>query len=200
MMCEAIELLVTHIRSTIVSARRTAKHAELEPPSSTHIAEVFSTLAKILEDGGVPPSSVNGRYCKTSQDRAALRRSAAINLLRLCDSGLKLEDTYLTSRMWHVLSNVLLDEEASVRDAVAEELSFMLSGIGKYRHSGVGSAPSMRFISFVPLCAESRKAGKVKASMMQCISSLRGSIATCQAQVRAMGKAAEKNFENNLKM
>jgi len=200
MMCEAIELLVTHIRSTVVSSRRTAKHAELDPPSSTHIAEVFSTLAKILEDGGVPPSSVNGRYCKTSQDRAALRRSSAINLLRLCDSGLKLEDTYLTSRMWHVLSNVLLDEEASVRDSMVEELSFMLSGIGKYRHGGVGSAPSMRFIAFVTLCAESRKAGKVKTAMMQCISSLRGSIATCQAQVRAMGKAAEKNFENNLKM
>eukprot|EP00574_Skeletonema_japonicum_P008396 CAMPEP_0201719072 /NCGR_PEP_ID=MMETSP0593-20130828/4392_1 /ASSEMBLY_ACC=CAM_ASM_000672 /TAXON_ID=267983 /ORGANISM="Skeletonema japonicum, Strain CCMP2506" /LENGTH=1727 /DNA_ID=CAMNT_0048209463 /DNA_START=14 /DNA_END=5197 /DNA_ORIENTATION=+ len=200
MMSEAIELLVTHIRSTVVSSRRKAKHAELDPPSSTHIAEVFSTLAKILEDGGVPPSSVNGRYCKTSQDRAALRRSAAINLLRLCDSGLKLEDTYLTSRMWHVLSNVLLDKDASVRDSVAEELSFMLSGIGKYRHGGIGSAPSMRFIAFVTLCAESRKAGKVKTAMMQCISSLRGSIATCQAQVRAMGKAAEKNFENNLKM
>lgn len=200
MMSEAIELLVTHIRSTVVSSRRKAKNVELDPPTSTHIAEVFSTLAKILEDGGVPPSSVNGRYCKTSQDRAFLRRSAAINLLRLCDSGLKLEDTYLTSRMWHVLSNVLLDKEASVRDSVAEELSFMLSGIGKYRHGGVGSAPSMRFIAFVTLCAESRKAGKVKTSMMQCISSLRGSIATCQAQVRAMGKAAEKNFENNLKM
>jgi sister-chromatid-cohesion protein PDS5 len=199
MMCEAIELLVTRIRSTIVSARRSAKNAELNPPSSTHIAEVFSTLAKILEDGGVPPSSVNGRYCKTSLDRAALRRSAAINLLRLCDSGLKLEDTYLTSRMWHVLSNVFLDDEASVRDAMAEELSFMLSGTGKYRHGGVGSAPSMQFIAFVTLCAESRKAGKVKTAMMQCISSLRGSIAQCQAQVRAMGKAAEKNFENNLK-
>jgi hypothetical protein len=198
-MCESIELLVTHIRSTVVSARRSAKNAELESPSSTYIAEVFSTLAKILEDGGVPPSSVNGRYCKTALDRATLRRSAAINLLRLCDSGLKLEDTYLTSRMWHLLSNVLLDDEASVRDSMAEELSFMLSGTGKYRHGGVGSAPSMQFIAFVTLCAESRKAGKVKTAMMQCISSLRGSIAQCQAQVRAMGKAAEKNFENNLK-
>ena len=199
MMCEAIELLVTHIRSTIVGSRRTSNDAVLEPPSSEHITEVFSTLSKILEDQGVPPSSVNGRYCSTSQDRVTLRRSAAVNLLRLCDSGLKLEDSYLTSKMWRTLSNVLLDENSSVRDAVAEELSFMLSGTGKYRHSGAGSAPSMRFIAFVTLCAESRKGGKVKTSMMQCISSLRGSIAQCQAQVRAMGKAAERNFENNLK-
>lgn len=199
MMCGAIELLVTHVRSTIVSARRTAKDASLDPPSSTHLTDVFNTLAKILEDGGVPPSSVNGRYCKTPQDRAALRRSAAINLLRLSDSGLKLEGTYLKPKMWHVLSNVLLDNDASVRDAVAEELSSMLSGTGKYCHGGVGSAPSMQFIAFVTLCAENRKAGKVKTAMMQSIANLRGSIAQCQAQVRAMGREAERNFENNLK-
>jgi hypothetical protein len=199
MMCGAIELLATHIRSTIVSSRRTTKNAELVPPSSAHIAEVFSTLTKILEDGGVPPSSVNGRYCKTSLDRAALRRSAAVNLLRLCDSGLKLEGAHLTPKMWHVLSNVFLDDEASVRDGVTEELSFMLSGTGKYCHGGIGSAPSMQFIAFVTLCAEGSKAGKVKTSMMQSIAFLRGSIAKCQAQVRAMGKDAERNFENNLK-
>mmetsp|Transcript_210 Transcript_210/g.393 ORF Transcript_210/g.393 Transcript_210/m.393 type:complete len:1914 (-) Transcript_210:1028-6769(-) len=229
MLCGAIEVLVSHIRSTIINGRKSnssegGKKAsaapKLKPPSPNYIQSVFNTLSKILEDGGIPPSSINGRYCKTTQDQAELRRSAAINLLRLCDANLQLEATYLTPRNWHILTSALLDSDKSVRSSFLEELSCMFTGSGKFR-AGTGPrvAPSLRFVSFVTLCADGdghggqhshanagaanvgvRKSASVKNSATQVIKMLR---ATCQhvsAQCRLQGRSAEKNFESRLKM
>lgn len=222
MLCGAIEVLVSHIRSTIVHSQHKSSESgapKLKPPSSDHLEEVFGTLTKIIEDGGVPPSSVNGRYCKTTKDQAELRRSAAVNLLRLCDANMKLEAKYLTPRMWHILSSSLLDKDKYVRSSVIEELCAMYTGSGKFRaHGAQPVAPSLRFVSLVTLCADGdgtggqhsaanagaanvgKKTGSVKNAATSLIKQLRTTVQTLQAQVRANGRSAEKNFESNLKM
>ena len=210
MLCGAIEVLASHIRSTIINGKQ-SNGPKLKPLSSDHIREVFSTLVQIIEDGGVPPSSVNGRYCKTAKDKAELRRCASVNLLQLCDVNLRLEESYLTPRMWHILSSTLLDSDKSVRSAFVEELTCMYSVSGKFRAVGSAQlAPSLRFISLVTLCANGegnagaanvgqRKSNGVKNAATSCIKGLRMSCQSTQAQCRSMGRKAEKNFEDNLK-
>ena len=203
MLCGAIEVIVSHIRSTVVHSRRNSSDGGepmIKAPAPDHITKVFTTLTKIIEDGGIPPSSVNGRYCKTVKDQAFLRRSAAVNLLRLCDSNLQLEATYLTPRMWHILSSALLDKDTSVRASVMEELSAMYSGRGKFRAlNSAPMAPSLRFVSLVALCADG-DGQNVKNAATSVIKQLRTTCQAVQAQCRQQGRNAEKNFENRLKM
>jgi len=223
MLCGAIEVIVSHIRSTIVNGQRTSEDSgapKLDAISSDHLQEVFNTLVKILEDGGVPPSSVNGQFCKTSKDKAELRCSASVNLLRLCDANLRLEATYLTPKMWHVLSTALLDQEKSVRSSVMEELAGMYTSAGKYRaHGAAQLAPSLRFVSLVTLCADGdhgsagahsaanagaanvgqRLSNRTKSSASACIHNLRTTCQTAKAQCRAEGRSSEKNFESQWK-
>jgi len=223
MLCGAIEVLVCHIRSTIVHGQRTSsdsKAYKLKPPSSEHIKEVFTTLAHILEEGGVPPSSVNGRYCETVQDKAELRRAASVNLLRLCDANLKLEGTYLTPRTWHILSSSLVDSDKSVRSSIMEELASMYTSSGKFRSVGSAPlAPSLRFVSLVTLCADGdhgttgahsaangnaanvgqRLSNRAKSSASQCIRNLRTTCQTARAQCRNEGRSSERKFETQWK-
>ncbi len=203
MLCGAIEVLVSHIRSTFVHSRRNSSQ-NVEPmikaPLPEHMTKVFTTLTKIIEDGGIPPSSINGRYCKTVKDQAFLRRSAAVNLLRLCDPNLQLEATYLSPRMWHILSSTLLDKDTSVCASVMEELSAMFTGRGKFRAlTSAPMAPSLRFVSLVTLCAD-RDGQSVKNAASSVIKQLRMTCQSVQAQCRQQGRNAEKNFENRLKM
>lgn len=209
MICGAIEVLVSHIKSTVIKLKvdgTSSKKSLLEPLSATYLAEVFGVLAKIIEDGGVPPSSVNGRYCKTEEDRAELRRCAAVNLIKLCDSGLGLETKYLSPQMWHVLSSSLLDRDSTVRGAVMEELSTLYSG--KFM-------PSLRFVALITLCVDGepghpaanaraanvgRRSASTKAIATTCIKGIRTAFQNYQAQSRSLGRDAEKTFENKIKM
>ncbi|KAL9188826.1 hypothetical protein ACHAXT_007204 [Thalassiosira profunda] len=226
MLCGAVEVLVGHIRATIRIGRQTALAKSkddlpaLAPPSAEHIAEVFATLAQIIEDGGVPPSSVDGRHCRTARDMAELRRSASVHLLRLCDASLKLEETHLTPRMWHVLSLALLDEDKSVRGAFVDELSCLYTGAGAFRAVGLPQlAPSLRFVALVTLCADGdhgahsaanglpagfanvghKKTHAAKAAATRCTKELRTVCQSAAAQCRSLGRAAEANFEARLK-
>ena len=213
----AIEVLVAHIRSTILhSTQGGSKKSDggLRAPSSAHIMEVFDTLANILRDDGVPPSGAASKHFKTAVDRAELRKAASVGLLRLCDSKLKLEDTHLTARMWHILGNTFLDPDKSVRESVMEELSSMLVASGRFQHNPP-YPPSLRFVSYVALCTDGdssgsaanagaanvgRKSSSLKTSATQCAVQLRSVCRQAQAQARALNRAAEKKFEDNLKM
>lgn len=214
MLCGAIEVLVSHIRSTTLHVQRASalKGApKLKPLSSDHIGEVFDTLTKIIEDGGVPPSSVNGRYCKTAKDQAELRRSASINLLRLCDANMLLQGEYLTPRMWHILSSSLLDKDKTVRSSMMDELCSMYNSTGKFRAQGVQQqALPLRFVALVSLCADgdnsaanagaanvgNKKTTSVKSAATLLNKELRSTVQTFQAMARTKGRAAEKYFEN----
>ncbi|KAL3823061.1 hypothetical protein ACHAXA_011113 [Cyclostephanos tholiformis] len=210
MLCSAMEVLVSHIRSTVVNSRYNLSESgapTLKAPSPDHITEVFTTLTKFIEDG--IPSSAKGRYCKTAKDQAELRRSAAVNLLRLCDANLQLETKYLTPRMWHILSSALVDEDKSISSSVMDELLAMYTGNGKFRANySAPMAPSLRFVSLVTLCADGDGHGgqhsvvgkKVKIAATALIKHLRATSQVVQAQCRQQGRTAEKNFENRLKL
>ncbi len=216
MICAAIEVLICHIRATIVRAKVDGAKSELEAPSTQHISKVFKTLIEILEQNGQPPSSRNERYCKTAPDHAELRRCAATNLLRLCDANLQLENTHLTPKMWHTLSAAFLDKDIHARESIMEELSCMLTGSGKFRHNASSYPPSLRFVALVSLCPDGdhgahsaangyaanvgRRANSIKVAATQCIKSLRVTCQATAAQCRSLGREAEKNFENRLKM
>ena len=222
MMCAAIEVLVAHIRSTILRLKSDGSHSKLisdagglrhpkpvtlKAPPSDHVIEVFNTLVKIIKNSGNPPSSSHSHYCTTAIDQAELRKCAAINLLRLCAPNLQLEQKYLSAQSWHILSNIFLDRDSNVRDSVMEELSFML---------GQRYSPSLRFVALVTLCADGdhgahsaananaanvgRRSISIKFVATQCIKSLRMTCQATQAQCRSLGREAEKNFENRLKM
>ena len=210
MVCCAIEVLVSHIRSTVMKLKlhdTRSNHSYLKAPSTTYLNEVFGVLVKIIEDGGVPPSCVNGRFCKSKEDQTELRRCATVNLIRLSDSSLQLEQKYLTPRMWHIMSSAVLDKEPIVRGAVMEELAHMYTG-SKF-------APSLRFVALVSLCVDGdnghhsangyaanvgRRSTSIKVAATQCIRNLRVTFQSTQAQCRSYGRDAEKNFENNYKM
>ena len=212
----AIEVLVAHIRSTILHSRQNgSKESDsgLRVPSA-HTMEVFDTLVNILRDDGVPPSGAASKHYKTAADKAELRKAAAVGLLRLCDSKLKLEETHLTARMWHILGNSFLDPDKSVRESVMEELSSMLVASGRFQHNPP-YPPSLRFVAYAPLCADGdssgsaanagaanvgRKSSSLKASATQCAIQLRSVCRQAQAQARALNRAAEKKFEDTLKM
>ena len=210
-LCAAIEFLVAYIRYSMGTKSKAPDEL---------VEQTFSVLCQIIQDGGLPPSSHDRRECKSRQDRAALRKCAAIHLFRLCDGRLKLEKDFLTPERWHILAQSLLDEERSVRDGVMEELSMMLIGGGEYGKDiscGRPSPPSLRFVAMVTLCidvdhgaghsganANAANVGKrsltVKTAAMQGISNLRKIADTFLAQCRSRGAAAEHRFESCYKM
>ena len=240
--CAAVEVLVCHIRSTISqqkkelqtqadagkesrthSSGKKATHLAgadaVQQPPPEHITAVFGTLVQILQDSGLPPSSRDRRDCRSSQDKAALRKCVTVNLLRLCDPALQLEGRYLTAGSWHVLSRIFLDEDTSVRLAAMEELGFMLTGVGCYRHiveargSAASSfAPGLRFLALTCLCPDGehgnrhssanghaayvgRQSTVTRAAAQQCASFLRRTAQATLAQCRALGSEAERQFE-----
>jgi hypothetical protein len=216
--CASIDFLVSFVRATIMQAIKAKKAGgKFGSPQLDQIEQIFEVLYQILQDKGLPPSSVDRRECKARQDRAALRECATVHLLRLCDARLQLEKRFFTDSMWLTLSGVLLDEEKSVRDGVIAELTDMLTGKGKYCQGGAPMAPSLRFLALIVFCADGdnnagnsaangnaanvgKRSHRAKTSALHCINSLR---TTCDAtlhQCRAMGKKAEENFETRLKM
>ena len=113
--CCVIEFLVHHMRSTIIFSRN--KSFLDSTPSEQHVKDIFGILVDLLQSGGVPRSNHHRQFCNDSVERAALRKCASLNLFRLCDSFLKLENKYLSTRMWHVLSKSFFDDDQSVRGA-----------------------------------------------------------------------------------
>jgi hypothetical protein len=213
--CAAIEFLVCYIRHAGKSDSKTLVTASEAP--AERVEQVFGILCQIIEDGGLPLGTRDRRGCKARQDRAALRKCAAIHLLRLCDSRMRLEATYLTHARWHILAGSLLDEENRVRDGVMEELSMMLTGKGTFRPSGSTFAPGLRFLAMVTLCTDiehgaahsgananaanvGRRSATMKTAAMHCISGLRKTCDATLAQCRALGAAAEHKFETRTKM
>jgi hypothetical protein len=203
--CAAIEFLVAHIRSALIR--------KVERPTEDHIDQVFNVLHQILQDSGLPPCSRDRRECRSRQDRAALRAIASTSLFRLCDTRLHLLDKHLTITMWHTLSCSLLDEEKRVRETAITELGFMLTGSGVYA-SGASPLPAnLRFFAMVVFCVDSEgshiangnaaNVGKacsaVKTAATQGIVRLRKTADLALHQSRAIGKAAEQNYEHVLK-
>jgi len=218
--CAAIDFLVTHIRSIILyqrkesgSTTRTTAGSDSDcMPSSEHISTVIKVLVGIVQDAGLLPSERDRDGCKSDADRAALRQCAAINLFRLSDGSLQFGNELITYETWHILSSSFLDEEKSVRESIMEELIHMLKGTGKYCQ---GFAPSLRFLACVTLCPDTdhthssnnghaanvgRLSNSVKSAALECITSLRRTCESTSLQCRAMSRAAEKNFEKNLKV
>lgn len=207
----AISLLTTHIRSAILASRQ----ANWKDQNKDHIKSVFSVLEQILKDSGLPPSSRDRRECKSSSDRAALRQSAALNIFRLCDPILQLEDEFLSNGCWHLLGDVLTDEEQSVREKVIREYSDLIAGYGKYYH-GNSYAPSLRLLSLTVLCADpdnnrngavasgntavvGKASDLVKARASVSIVNLRKTSDQLRAHCVAGGRASEELFDKQYK-
>lgn len=221
--CAAIDFLVSFVRSSVLElSRNPSSPMRLVPssPSPAQAKQIFELMTQILHDKGLPPSNRDRRACKSRQDRAALRHCAAVHLIRLCDSRLGLEKKYLTSGMWHTLSEAFLDEERVVREVAMEELSLMLSGSGIYGVEGSrlpAQTPALRFVSLVVLCTDGdhgadhdgangnaanvgKLATQTKTSVLHCIVNLRKTCDDCYTKSRSMGKETEKKFENHYKM
>lgn len=169
MLCGAIEVLVSHIRSTIINGKLASESGssderddELEPPSSKHISRVFDALTTIIEDGGAPPS--DDQNCTSPSDEAELRRAAAVGLLRLCDPNLRLEASHLSPRAWHVLGSALLDTDKSARAAVLSELSRPCTP-ARRGSAPAAPRPSRRACAWWPLrrCAQTGTSGGATA-------------------------------------
>lgn len=201
--CASVDFLVSHVRSVSLLRASVGLSVSLSntilSPSNEQIQRLFQLLTQILDDQGLPPSAKDSRSCMSRQDRAALRQTAGVGLIRLCDIRLGLEKEMLTPAMWISLGNTFLDEELSVRDVVLEEYSTFLKCTGIYgieRSNHLSKVPSLRFLSYVVLCNE----GDCKSAAKICVSNLR---ITTEANYRkqcALGKEAEQKFEAYQKM
>lgn len=218
-LCSSIEFLTTYTRSAIFASvnpdSSTSSDIDLRP-SDDIIDKVFDTLCHILRDGGMPPSNLDHNDCSLRQDRSALRQCAAINLLRLCDPRLSLDQRFLTTKRWHTLAGVFLDDERIVRERIIEELGFMLTGHGKYgKHANAGQAmiPRFNFLAFVTLCTDSdnsrangnaanvgKRASTIKMNALHCVQELRKKYELESEQARANGSEAERQFELQMKV
>jgi hypothetical protein len=121
----AINFLVTHIRSTIMASKLRCENDRVQTmgekcaaPPDEHISVIFDVLISILVDDGAPPSTIDREDCTEEDEKAALRRCATINILRLCDSQLGLDKKFFTHSMWHILGNSFLDRYESVRGKI----------------------------------------------------------------------------------
>ncbi|GAX25627.1 sister chromatid cohesion protein PDS5 [Fistulifera solaris] len=173
--------------------------------------KVVELLLQLLRDNGCPWSSRDQAECRSRQDRAALRKCAGIQVLRLCEGRVGVERN-LTPAQWHVLSQVFLDEEMSVRAAVIMELAAFLRGEGVYGKS----APPLRFVALLVLCVDdhfdrgsgngnaanvgSKAIATIKHAATQCIAQLRKTCEATYLQCQAAGDAAERKYENFYKM
>lgn len=113
----AIDFLVSHIRSTLLYARKSIqKPTESKRiPSDVHISTVFEVLVNIIRDGGYLSSCKNQHGKDIFRERSALRKCAAISLLKLCDGSLNIENKYFSSQYWHIFSRIFVDEDYDVR-------------------------------------------------------------------------------------
>ena len=118
----AINFLVTHIRSTIMPSSANLGKENPQPnrekfsaPPDDHISVIFDLLTGILIEDGAPPSITDHDDCKEDDEKAALRKCATINIMRLCDSQIGLEKKFFTHSMWHTLGKSFLDRNESVR-------------------------------------------------------------------------------------
>jgi len=212
--CAAIDFVVSYVRSAILSRRRSSSSIEgISPDFLDQARQSFSLLTQILSDNGLPPSNRDRRACKSRWDRAALRQSAATNLLRLCDPRLGLEKKYLSLSMWHTLGEAFLDEELSVRKAVLEEYANLLEGKNSYgeevSHVKPGP-PGLRFVALIALCSDgdhgqdhdaangnAANVGKLvptKRASLACVNKLRNMCDNIYARCRAEGRAGEQKF------
>ena len=128
-LCAAIDFLVSHIRSTIKFKKTlftSSPSVHSDPsaqtdnggspsPSKEHIASLFNMLITIISNCGQPPSLRDRISCKGMEEMAALRKCAALNVFRLCDRSLGLDDEFLTCHMWRILSSVFTDIDSDVR-------------------------------------------------------------------------------------
>lgn len=155
-LCATIDLLTSYIRSNLFNCQE--ENTELlSKPSDDMVKRVFEIFSQVIRDHGLPPSTRDRRFCKSRQDRAALRQSAAIHLMRLCDARLGLERRFLSPVMWETLGHVFLDEERVVRGSIIEELTQFLQGQGPYGLSAFSrppKPPSLRFLSYLVLCTD----------------------------------------------
>jgi len=215
-LCIAIEFLSTFIRSSVFAAKKT--RSILSQTSLDLISQVFNILSNILRDRGMPPSSKDRKACRLRQDRAALRQCAAINLFRLCDTRLGLDQKYLTPERWHYLASSLLDEDLVVRRASIEELGLMFTCNGKFAATqGLGAmAPRLRFVAMSVFCIDGsqgfhskangnaanigRNINKHKREIAECVAHLRKVYEENAALCRAQGDEAEERFETLTKL
>ncbi len=118
----AIDFLVSHIRSTILHARKSSKQQSSKSigqiPSDEHISAVFEVLVNLIRDGGYMASSQSHLGKNVFKERSALRKAAAISLLKLCDGSLNIENKFLSSKYWHIFSRAFVDEDFEVRGKV----------------------------------------------------------------------------------
>lgn len=220
-LCAGIEFLVSYTRSTIFASVRQQSQSPSgqgtrSTPSMDMIDKLFDTLCAILRDQGMPPSNQDHKDCNLRQDRAALRQCAAIHLLRLCDARLSLDQRFLTTSRWHILSGAFLDDERIVRDRIMEELGLMLTGHGKYGHhphAGQAMIPRFNFLALVVLCTDGDHSGAngnaanvgkrsttTKMNATQCVTALRKRYEVESEQARANGPDAELQFEMGMKL
>jgi hypothetical protein len=118
MIVAAIEFVVCQIRYSFLQARKSldkVRTGQLRLPSSEHISSIFELLVNLIKDDGLFPSKENLQDFSGSNERASLRKCAAVSLLRLCDGSINIESKYLSSKYWHILSKIFVDEEFQVR-------------------------------------------------------------------------------------
>ena len=216
--CAAIEFLVSYIRATILASAFPQASTDIEDQrvvllSSDRLKSLFEVLVQIIRDQGFPQCNRDRAECRARQDRAAIRQCAAINLLRLCDRRLNLEEQYLSTESWHTLGGVFLDEELVVRCTVVEELAVFLTGQEVYEppKGAAKLAPAHRFAAYIVLCADADGASansrvngnaarvgkisqRVKVAAQKCINNMRQGcdreLAQCAVGSRQMDKVS----------
>lgn len=216
-LCAAIAFLVSHIRATFLQHEPRSPQVQ-EALSKEQIVQVFKLLVQILRDKGLPPNDRDRKQCDSRQERSALRRTAGVHLLRLCDPRLGLEKLCLSTAMWHTLGESFLDEEKVVRETIMDEFVNMLKGIGVFGKDGSkmqAQAPALRFVAYVCLCVdadssnESVAANGFAANVGKNVAGLKGAASTCVTSLRTVCDAlyntcrangTEEQFENVLKM
>ena len=216
----AIDFLVCHIRSTLLLSRKSPSKEKKKQqhfvPTDEHISSVFEILINLVRDGGVLPSIRDRHECNMFSDRGALRKCAAVSLLRLCDGSLNIESKYLTPKYWHILSKAFVDEEYQVRgtlntfscihlhtytflipvfspsDAVMNELSMMLVGEGQYRQGTHGFLPSLRFLACISLCPDDdhHSSGSSVAKVGRRANTVKGAALNCIISLRKTSEDA----------
>ena len=114
----AIDFLVSHIRFTILHSRKLHTKddkSKLSLPSREHISAVFDVLVNLIQDDGYLPSNKDRQECKVYHERASIRKSAAVSLLRLCDGSLNIENKFFSPKYWHIFSKAFVDDDLQVR-------------------------------------------------------------------------------------
>lgn len=216
--CAAIEFLVSYIRSNILQSLSSNGTSSIQKPPDERIKSVFSLLLDMIRDQGLPPSSRDRKFCKARQERAAIRQCASVQLLRLCDSRLRidgriLEQTYISFADFHVLAGNFLDEEKVVREAALDELSDLLLGEGVFKEKGPANAPRNRYLALVALATDGehasghsranggaanvgKKSTSTRLAASRCVALLRRTVDGMLSHLQAAGRGGDEEFEN----